>query len=159
METVIIAAVARNRVIGKDGRIPWHISEDFRHFKRATTGHAVIMGRKTYESLGRPLPERVNIVLSRSMPLPDDKRYMVASSIEKALALCERAGAEKAFIIGGAEVYKEALEKRMPEKLIITELKEAYEGDAFFPEPGGEWHETHREGHDGFDLVTYTLGA
>lgn len=156
MDVIIIAAVAKNGVIGKNNGMPWHLPEDFRHFKETTKGHAVIMGRKTFESIGKPLPDRVNIVLSRKMVQPEEKEYFVSPSMELALNLCKREGIEKAFIIGGARVYAEALEKGYATRMILTEVKSEYEGDTLFPEWSREdWNEVSREEHEEFDFVTY----
>ena len=129
---VVIAAVAKNRVIGKDNQLLWHIPEDMAHFKALTRGCPVIMGRKTWESLPprfRPLPERRNIVISRQT------RYVaegaeLASSLEEALALT--AGQATAFVIGGEQIYHQAM--AIADRLEITEVDLAPEGDAWFPE-------------------------
>jgi dihydrofolate reductase len=160
METIIIAAVAKNGVIGDRGRIPWHLPEDFRHFKRTTTGHAVIMGRRTYESIGRPLPGRLNIVLSRGMKAAPDSPVIVRPSLEEALRHCRQKGIAKAFIIGGGSVYKEVMERQLADTLIITEVKQEYEGDTLFPEiRPEEWQEERRDRGGGFDIVTYRRRA
>jgi dihydrofolate reductase len=155
MEKIIIAAVAENGAIGKDGDIPWHIPEDLEHFKQKTTGHPVIMGRKTYESLPenfRPLPDRTNIVLTRSDM--DKEGIRVAGSMEKAYSIAEELD-DRAFIIGGASVYKQALPDA--NKMEITEVKKEVDGDTFFPEfDREEWNEERREEHEDFDFVTYT---
>lgn len=156
MEIIIIAAVAKNRVIGKEGKLPWHLPEDFRHFKRSTEGHAVIMGRTTFASIGKPLPNRVNIVLSTTMAPPADGSYLVAASLGKAIAICLERGFPKAFIIGGARLYREALEAEVVDTMILSELHDAHEGDALFPEWDAElWREDARESFDAFDAVTY----
>lgn len=135
----IVAAVGRDNAIGRGGDLIWHISEDLRHFKRVTLGGAVVMGRKTWESLPRrPLPGRLNIVVSRN---PDYKAEgaSVASSLEEALAL----GAEsETFVIGGGEIYSQAI--RFASRLILTEVDaEAPDADTFFPTPdASEWERT-----------------
>lgn len=155
MRKIIIAAVAENRAIGKDGGIPWHIPEDLKHFKNKTTGHPVIMGRKTYESLPenfRPLPDRTNIVLTRSDM--EKEGIKAAESLEEAYSIAEEHG-EKAFIIGGASVYEQVLPEA--DKMILTEVKREVDGDTFFPEfDRKKWKEEKREEHEGFDFVTYT---
>lgn len=124
----IIAAVARNGVIGDRNRLIWHISEDLRHFKSLTSGHPVIMGRKTFESLGRPLPNRTNVVLTRQcVEIPDCR---VVHSLKEALALFPDP-AEELFIIGGAQVYAEALP--LADRLYLTRVEHDYEGDTRFP--------------------------
>ncbi len=133
-EIIILAAIAeKNRVIGKDGKLPWYISEDLKRFKRLTTGNAVLMGRKTFESiverLGKPLPDRRNIVLtSKSFAhYPGVETY---PSIESALAAIK--SEEKIFVVGGERVFKETLQ--MADALELTIVEGDYEGDAFFPE-------------------------
>ena len=137
----LVAAVAENGVIGVNGRLPWHLPEDLQHFKRLTLGHPVIMGRKTWESIGRPLPNRTNIVVSRRSDF-QAAGASVASSVEDALALC--AGSGPVFVIGGSEVYRTALPYAAG--LVLTRIRRAYEGDARFPEidPAG-WKEARRE--------------
>ena len=133
-EIIILAAIAeKNRVIGKDGKLPWYISEDLKRFKRLTTGHAVLMGRKTFESiverLGKPLHERRNIVLtSKSFAhYPGVETY---TSIESALTAIK--SEQKIFVVGGERVFKETLQ--MADALELTIVEGDYEGDAFFPE-------------------------
>jgi len=137
----LIAAVARNGVIGRDGRIPWHLPGDLPRFKRITMGHPVIMGRKTWESLGRPLPGRRNIVLSRSPGLKLDGAEVFAS-LGDALAAC--ADAAEVFVIGGTGAYREALPRA--DRLLLTEIDADIEGDACFPAfDRRKWRETARE--------------
>lgn len=155
MEKIIIAAVSENGVIGKDGDIPWHYPEDLKHFRKKTTGHSVIMGRKTYFSLPedyRPLPDRKNIVLSRSKPeLPE--KVELAESLEDALEKAEE-HSEKAFIIGGANVYEQALEEA--DRMILTEIHEKYDGDTFFPDWNKDnWEEVKRDDRDELSFVEY----
>jgi dihydrofolate reductase len=121
----IIAAVARNRAIGIDGKLPWHYSEDLKRFKRLTTGHTVLMGRKTFESIGRPLTNRRNVVLS-SRPLPGVETY---STLESALR--QLRDEEKVFVIGGGAVYASVLERA--DELYLTVIPRVVEADAFFP--------------------------
>lgn len=123
----IIAAVSRNGVIGRNGTIPWSIREDLAFFKRMTTGKTVIMGRKTYESIGKPLPDRFNIVISSSKIYSADNCITV-STFKEAL---EKAEHNDVFVCGGYQVYKTALP--YTDKLYITEIDEEFEGDTFFP--------------------------
>lgn len=124
----IIVAVAENGVIGDRNALLWHISEDLKHFKALTTGHPVIMGRKTYESLGRPLPNRENVVLTRqALEIPGCR---VVHSLDEAVALFPET--EELFIIGGAQVYAEALPRAA--RLYLTRVGHSYEGDTRFPE-------------------------
>ncbi len=153
MKTIIIAALAENRVIGKDNNLPWHIPEDFKHFKDTTRGHTVIMGRKTLESMNnRPLPKRINIVLSRN-PDYTAEGCIVQQSIQDAVAYAQEQGAEKAFIIGGAAVYKEAL--TFADQMILSHVKGAYEGETLFPEWGSEWQVVDEQPHEQFTVKTY----
>jgi len=138
---VIIAAVASNGVIGYRKRMPWHLPEDLKRFRQLTLGHAVIMGRRTFESIGAPLAGRENIVITRS---PDWTRSdcHAAHSLEAALAAVR--ARQDAFVIGGAEIY--ALALPIASRLHITEIERDFEGDAFFPEfDRSRWRETSRE--------------
>ena len=152
----LVAAVAANGIIGAAGHLPWRLPEDLKHFKRLTMGHPVIMGRRTWESLGGPLPGRENIVVStrRGYEAPG---AAVASSLDAALALC--AGEPVAFVIGGARLFEAALP--LASGLVMTEIKRDYAGDTRFPEyDRSQWRESQREAHtaaDGtrFDFVLY----
>lgn len=140
---LLVAAVAKNRVIGRDNQLLWHLPEDMAHFKALTLGHGVLMGRKTWESLParfRPLPGRRNLVLSRQSAFQAHGAEVV-SSLEEALARFRPE--ERLFVIGGAEIYAQTLP--LAECLILTEIDLAPEGDAFFPEiPHREWQESGR---------------
>ncbi len=151
MKLALIAAVARNRVIGRDGRIPWHISDDLKRFKRLTVGHTVLMGRRTWESLGRPLVDRRNVVLS-SRAIPDVETY---PSVEKALEALS--GEERVFVIGGAALYARFLD--CADELYLTLVDQEPEGDTLFP-PYEEvlrtrYRLTRREDHHGYHFVDY----
>lgn len=133
----LIAAMGENRVIGVEGRLPWHLPSDFRFFKATTLGHDVVMGRKTFESMGKALVGRHNIVVSRNpnLRLPDAD---VASSLEAALKLADPAS--EVFIAGGAEIYRLALP--IADRIYMTIIHAEFEGDTFFPEfPESEWVE------------------
>lgn len=119
--------MSRNRVIGRDGRIPWHIPEDFRWFKRTTTGHAVLMGRKTFESLGKPLPNRRNLVVTRASSLPENVE--VVSDLER---FDPGRFATDVFVIGGAEIYAQLLPRCAG--LYLSLVNREVAGDTFFPE-------------------------
>ncbi|MGB8331055.1 MAG: dihydrofolate reductase [Polyangiales bacterium] len=125
----LIAAVARNGVIGKAGTLPWHLSEDLKHFKRTTQGHAIIMGRKTHDSIGRPLPGRRNIVVTRTAGAAIHG-CEVAQSLHEAIALA-RSSDPCPFVIGGASTYEEALP--LATELHLTTIDEDVEGDTLFP--------------------------
>ncbi len=152
----LVAAVASNRIIGSNGRLPWSLPEDLKHFKRLTLGHPVIMGRRTWESLKGPLPGRDNIVVSAT-PGYDAAGAAVANSLEGALALC--AGEPVAFVIGGSRLFAESLP--IADGLVMTEIDRPYEGDTWFPQyDRSRWKESQRERHaaaDGtkFDFVLY----
>ena len=145
-EIVIVAAIARNRVIGKDNRLLWNIPEDMAHFKALTAGHTVVMGRKTWESLPprfRPLPGRRNIVVSRQHGYLASGAE-IADSLENALAMASTAAT--AFVIGGEQVYRQAM--AFADRLEITEVDLEPEGDACFPDiPAADWRETARTTH------------
>jgi dihydrofolate reductase len=128
-ELVLVAAVARNGVIGRDNTLPWHIPGELKHFRAITLGHAVIMGRKTFESIGKPLAQRRNIVLTRdpSRPLEGCER---AATLEEAIALARQTD-EAPRVVGGAEVY--AMAMPLATELALTEIDREYEGDARFP--------------------------
>jgi dihydrofolate reductase len=152
----LVAAVAANGIIGAKGRLPWRLPEDLKHFKRLTMGHPVIMGRRTWESLPGLLPDRENIVVTRT-PGYEAQGVAVASSLGAAIALC--AGEKLAFVIGGTQLFAEALP--IASGLVMTEIHRDYEGDTWFPQwDRSQWRETQREAHnaaDGtkFDFVLY----
>ena len=153
-EIVIIAAVARNRVIGKDNTLIWNIPADMAHFKALTSGQTVIMGRKTWESLPprfRPLPGRRNIVISRQRDYAAPGAEL-ADSLDSALDLA--ASAETAFVIGGEQIYRQAM--AVADRLEITEVDLQPDGDAWFPEiPAAEWNKAASTAGDGYAFVTY----
>ena len=139
----LIVARARNGAIGRNNAMPWHLPADLAHFKRTTTGHPIIMGRKTFESIGKPLPGRRNIVVSRN-PQWRAEGCDVFQSL--AAALASTAPAAQVFIIGGASLYREALD--FADRLYLTEVDASPEGDTFFPAlPSGQWQEQLREHH------------
>ena len=140
----IIVAIAQNGTIGDKNSLLWHIKEDMRFFRTTTSGHAVVMGRKTFESLGsRPLPKRTNIVITRA-----DRAFegaLTAHSLEEAIRLAE--GDEEIFIIGGAQIYREAL--RIADRMYITRVMHDYDGDTSFPDIDlSEWKLVAEEKHD-----------
>jgi len=131
MKISCIVAVAKNNVIGKDNDIPWHLPADLKYFKKTTLGHTIIMGRNCYESIGRPLPKRTNIILTRD-PYYISSGCIMAHSIDEALQLAAEGGEEEVFIIGGGKVYEQS--KDMWDKLYITNVDLEVDGDVFFPE-------------------------
>ena len=150
MTITVLAAVGANLVVGSGGEMPWHLPEDLAHFKATTMGHTLVMGRKTYDSIGRPLPGRRTIVMTRQQGWHAPS-VEVAHSLAEALAL---AGPTDVFVVGGAEVYRQAM--AFADTMMLTEVEMSPEGDAFFPpfEPA-HWRETTRQAHDGFSFVTY----
>jgi len=135
---IIIVATSKNRVIGNNNSLIWKLPADLKRFKQITTGSTVVMGRKTYESIGKPLPNRRNIIITR------DTNYLVdnceiVNSLEEALMLCNN----DCFIIGGGEIYKQSID--IADKIYLTLVQEDFEGDTYFPEIGKEWTKVSRE--------------
>lgn len=153
----LIVALAHNNVIGINNTLPWHLPEDLKRFRTLTTGHHIIMGRKTYESLGRLLPERTTVIVTRNKDYKLEGA-LIAHSLESAVALCKND--DEVFLIGGAELYQDGL--KFADKLYITEVDLSVEGDAFFPQLDlNLWLETSREALTSaqglpFSYITYT---
>lgn len=139
----MIVAAAENNAIGKDNKLPWHLPDDLKHFKNTTKGHHIIMGRKTFESNGRPLPKRTNVIITR------DKNFtaegcIIAHSLEEALEIAEND--QESFIIGGGTIYKKAMP--FADRIYLTRVHTEIEGDTFFPEiDQKEWEVKSREYH------------
>lgn len=153
MRITLIAAVAENGVIGRDGDLPWRLPADLRHFQRSTLGHAMLMGRRTYESTG-VLPGRTTIVLSRSGPRADegvgegDDRLHWAGGYVEGVALAKRLGVDELFVCGGAGVYRQALDDPAAGRMLLTRVAASPDGDTRFPEVRwSEWELTSREEH------------
>ena len=152
----LVAAIAANGIIGANGRLPWRLPGELQHFKKLTMGHPIIMGRRTWESLGAPLPGRENIVVTTT-PDYHAEGAAVARSLEAAIALC--LGEPVVFVIGGTQLFAEALP--IARGMVLTEIQRDYEGDTVFPPyDRSQWRETQREAHaapDGtrFDYVLY----
>jgi len=152
----LIVAIAKNGVIGQNNALPWHLPEDLKHFRALTTGHHIIMGRKTYESLGRLLPGRTTVIVTRNHDYKIEGA-LIASSLEAAIALCKND--DEAYLIGGAELYQNGL--NIANKLYVTEIAIEVDGDAYFPAIDmAQWQETSREAHAStqglaFSYVTY----
>ena len=148
MRIAFVVARAANGVIGQDGKLPWHISADLQHFKRLTLGKPVVMGRKTYESIGRPLPRRTNIVVTRDTNWRADG-VLIAHDVPTALALAyedaHRVGVDEVAVIGGAEIYRQTLPQAT--RIYLTEVHRDYPGDARLEVPSGGWREAAREDH------------
>ncbi len=153
MTVNLIVAMAKNRVIGVDNKMPWHLPADFAWFKRHTLGHPVVMGRKTFESIGKPLPGRRNLVVSRN---PDWHAMGcdVFNSLDAALA--SASAAAEIFVIGGASLYVAALQTA--DRLYVTEVDATLEGDTYFPALDGmQWHEISREHRDADEKNAYAM--
>ena len=153
---IIIAAIAKNRVIGrKDGEMPWHVKEEFQHFKETTIGSAIIMGRKTFETLGKPLKGRENIIVTR------DKNYAtvyddvkIFNSFPVSLEYCKSKSYEKIFVIGGGEIFKQALP--FADEMILSLMKFEAEGEVLFPEfTENEWKKVSTVNRDKFEVVRF----
>lgn len=156
----VVVAMAQDRAIGKDNGLLWHISEDLKYFKALTMGAPIVMGRKTYESIGRPLPGRRNVVLSRDCDLKIEGCECY-SSLEAALKELEQE--KEVFVIGGGEIYNQALE--LADRLYVTEVGGSYSADTYFPEISDAWHEVSRKEHargekfeNSFAFVSYHKG-
>jgi len=151
---VMVAAVAENGVIGQGGDMPWHLPEDMRHFVEVTRGHTVVMGRVTYESIGRPLPHRTNVVVTRQQDWSADG-VVVADTLESALGVARRVHAETGADIvigGGTQIYEQAM--RYATHQVLTEVHATPEGDTHYPAfDAGEWRETRRVEGDGCSWV------
>lgn len=162
MKIGLIWAQARNRVIGKNGVMPWHLPEDLAHFKRVTLNHPVIMGRKTWDSIPpkfRPLPGRTNIVVTRQADW-HEKGAQCSSSLREALQQCENSN--QVWVIGGAQIYAQALP--LAQRIEVTEIAQNVDGDAYAPVLGPEWTEAAREDHTSasgvpFSFVRYVRAA
>lgn len=156
LPTTMIVALDRQNGIGVKNQLPWHLPEDLAHFKRLTTGHPILMGRKTFESIGRPLPQRRNIVISRNPEWRHDG-VESAESVAQAMQLIAETGG---FIIGGAQIFREAMP--LAQRLVVTEIDAAFPCDTFFPtiDPA-QWKETSRQRHHSeksgldYDIVQY----
>jgi dihydrofolate reductase len=160
-----IAAMAKNHVIGKDGDLPWRIPEDFKFFKDKTSGHIMIMGRKTFDSLKGALPKRLHVVITRQKDYEPEDAH-VFSSIADALEFCQQqtdsgAWPEEVFIIGGGDIYKQMLDAT--DRIYLTEIQKEFEGDTKFPDFSDDDFEevarTHRTQPVPFDFVTYERRA
>jgi len=161
MKVKLIVAKADNNAIGKGNDLIWRLPADLKFFKKTTLGNTLIMGRKTFESIGFPLPGRTTIIITRDKNYKQDK-CLIAHSIEEALNLVENN--ESPFIAGGATIYEQALEKGLVNEMIITEVHESFDADVFFPVIDlSQWEETSREKHEiddknkyEYSFVTYT---
>lgn len=136
----IIVAIDEKNGIGKNGKIPWHITSDFKRLKKITQGHPIIMGRKTYESIGKPLPERTNIIISRNPAMyhqlvNDSDNFVACNSLQESINIANKSdGNEEIFIFGGGQIFEEAMKKDLVDRLYLTIIKGDYKADTFFPE-------------------------
>jgi dihydrofolate reductase len=154
MNISVIVAMSENGVIGDKGKIPWHIREDLQRFKRLTMGHPIIMGRKTYESIGKPLPGRTNIVLTRSPDFTAPPEVLMFAGLDATLEHCRGQNHDSVFIIGGSKVFQIALP--LADRLLITEVHQHVNGDTKFPDYNrAEWQETAREDGTECSFVEY----
>ncbi|MFN8346457.1 MAG: dihydrofolate reductase [Spirosomataceae bacterium] len=145
MLITLIVATAQNGVIGRDNQLIWHLPDDLKQFKRLTMGHPIIMGRKTFESIGKPLPNRTSIVITRSKEWFAEG-ILIVNSVEEAVKTAQKTGADETFVIGGAEIYRLTLP--MADKIYLTEVQADFEGDAYFTISDSEnWQETGRLHH------------
>jgi dihydrofolate reductase len=132
LKKIIIAAIAKNNVIGKqNGQMPWNVKEEFKHFKDTTFGFPVIMGRKTFETLGKPLKGRLNIIVTRNKNYNPSADVIIFDSLEKAIQFCDDSKYEKIFIIGGGEIYSQSI--HLVDEMILSKMKFEAEGEVFFP--------------------------
>ena len=142
----LIVAISKNRVIGKDNDLVWHLPNDTKFFKQTTQGHHVIMGRKNFESIPhkfRPLPNRTNIIVTRNKNYSADN-CLVTNSLREAINVAKKNNEEEAFIIGGGEIYELALEEDLVDRIYLTRIYHEFDGDTFFPYIDEKWIETHR---------------
>jgi dihydrofolate reductase len=151
----IIAAISRNSVIGSENDIPWHYPADMKHFRNTTRGYPVIAGRKTYESFQiRPLPGRLNIVLSRNADYAAEGEAEVYTSLNAAYKRAEQEAKDKVFILGGAEIYRLAIDQI--DEMVLTHIPEELDGDAFFPPWNqAQWNEVDRRSEGELVFATY----
>lgn len=157
MKLALIAAYAQNRVVGIDNKLPWHLPEDLKYFKRCTSGKAIIMGRKTFDSIGRPLPNRTNIVITRNSEFKAEGVKVVSTleaAIELAKAVNEINGIDEVMVIGGATIYELTLP--IADRLYLTHVHAKVEGDAYFPEVDfSNWHEVERADYSASETNPY----
>jgi dihydrofolate reductase len=153
----LVVAIAKNRAIGLNNQMPWHLPEDLQHFKKTTFGHTLIMGRKTFESIGKPLPGRRTIVLTRDSTWRHDG-CETANSLAQALQLAAATSERHPFIVGGANVYEQAMKEGLVDLMVVTEIAIEPNADAFFPEINQlQWSETSREQFESKTGLKYSI--
>ena len=144
MQITLIVAKAKNNVIGKDNQLIWKLSSDLKRFKNLTSGHYLLMGRKTYDSLGKPLPNRTHLIITRNPDFEVPEGHYAFASVDEAFIFCNKIGVEQLFIIGGGQIYQETIDSC--DVLEVTEVEATPEGDTFFPEIDLKiWKEVERE--------------
>jgi len=155
MNICAIAAISENNVIGKDGDLPWKLSEDLEHFRSTTMGHPIIMGRKTFDSFPNPLPNREHIVLTRNESLSSsDSKVTYVNSVDEAIKISKKYNKDKLFVIGGQSIYKLFFEQL--DEMILTHVKDTYEGDTYFPEfDVDNWNSELVDEKEDFHIVHY----
>ena len=157
MPVTLVAAVGRNGVIGRDGGLPWPRTGDLAHFKALTSGHVLVMGRRTYDSIGRPLPDRTSVVVTRQQGWSAPDGVVVCHDVGTAL---DRAAAidPEVFVIGGADLFRQTLPRA--DRLVLTEVDQSPDGDTWFPDVNwSQWREVDRQPYAGFDIVTFERGV
>ena len=138
------------------GKMPWHVPEELQHFKETTLNYPVIMGRKTYDSIGKNLPDRLNIIISRSLDESTKENYMVVSDIRRALEFCRERNSEKVFIVGGAEIFRQTI--NLADEMILSILDIDVPGDTYFPDIDNEkWDIISEKKHEKFKIITYSI--
>lgn len=156
MKISIVVAASQNLVIGKDNKLPWHLPADLKYFKKLTMGHCIIMGRKTFESIGKPLPGRTNIVVTRNKNYSQSNGIIICSSLEEAYEYSRAINENEAFVIGGAEIINEALKKA--DKIYLTHIYENFEGDTFLnPIDDKQWKEIKRTFNNKDEVNSYSF--
>ena len=166
----LIVAASKNNVIGKNGKIPWNISEDLKRFKQLTWGHHIIMGRKTFESIGKPLEGRTSVVLSQNSEykikkepstskqalLENTTRCKILSSLSKAIQYCDNKSEDEAFIIGGESIFQEAVSRQIIDRVYLTRIHKEYDGDTYFPDfDKSEYLIANQEDHQDYSFIDY----
>lgn len=153
----IIVAAAEDGVIGRDGKMPWHLPDESAYFRQTTLGHPVITGRKNFEAMGRPLPDRLNVVITRQKNYPVPEGVVVVHSLKEALALPQVKSADEVFIIGGQQIYEDAMP--FVDRLYLTKVHAKIRGDTFFRYSPNEWRLIRSEYHpaDDRNKCAYTI--
>ncbi|MHA7128421.1 dihydrofolate reductase [Algoriphagus namhaensis] len=156
MKISLVAAVAKNRVIGSDNDLVWRLPDDFKRFKAITSGHYILMGRKTFESLGKPLPNRTHLVVTRNPDYQVPEGHFVFPDMQEAFIFALQKGIEKLYVIGGGQIYEESLD--VADELRLTLVDASPDGDTYFPEWNPDnWEETYREFHPADEKHQYSF--